>query len=108
MDSRSYDTFEEVNARLNEIVQAVADDSLPLDEALSLYEEAVNLGLRGGDLLEENIQAYDEQTADRDQTDGLADSAAPEASRDDDSAAGESAVAGGLLDDADPAASESR
>lgn len=108
MDSRSYGTFEDVNARLNEIVQAVADENLPLDEALSLYEEAVNLGLRGSDLLEENIQAYDEQTADQGEVDGLADSAAPGASGDDSSVAAEAAAAEGSPDDADPAASESR
>lgn len=53
----SYDSFEAVKTRLDEIVDAVNDDNLPLDEALSLYEEAVGLGLRASDLLEENIEA---------------------------------------------------
>lgn len=61
----TYGSFEEVNDRLNQIVAAVADENLPLDEALALYEEAVNLGLRGSDLLEENIQAYDEGHGDK-------------------------------------------
>ena len=55
----SYDTFEAVKSRLDEIVDAVSDDSLSLDEALSLYEEAVGLGLRAGDLLEERIELQD-------------------------------------------------
>lgn len=55
----SYDTFEAVKTRLDEIVDAVSDDSLSLDEALSLYEEAVGLGLRAGDLLEERIELQD-------------------------------------------------
>lgn len=59
MASDSYDTFESVKSRLDEIVDAVSDDSLSLDEALSLYEEAVGLGLRAGDLLEERIDAQD-------------------------------------------------
>lgn len=49
-------TFEGVKARLDEIVAAVGDDGLPLDEALALYEEAVSLGLRASDLLEQNIE----------------------------------------------------
>lgn len=61
MTSKSYETFEELNTRLKEIVEAVGDESLPLDDALSLYEEAVTLGLRASDLLEENIQAREVQ-----------------------------------------------
>ncbi len=49
------DSFESLKSRLDEIVEAVSDDSLPLDEALTLYEEAVGLGLRASDLLEEGI-----------------------------------------------------
>lgn len=66
MASDSYDTFEAVKSRLDEIVDAVSDDSLSLDEALALYEEAVGLGLRAGDLLEERIelQDADEEIAD--------------------------------------------
>lgn len=47
--------FESVKARLDEIVKAVSDDELPLDDALELYEEAVSLGLRVSDLLEEGV-----------------------------------------------------
>ncbi|WP_080799499.1 exodeoxyribonuclease VII small subunit [Arabiibacter massiliensis] len=57
MASGTYDTFEAVKGRLDEIVDAVNDDGLPLDDALALYEEAVALGLRASDLLEENIEA---------------------------------------------------
>ena len=53
----SYDTFEAVKSRLDEIVDAVGSDDLSLDDALALYEEAVGLGLRASDLLEENIEA---------------------------------------------------
>lgn len=63
MASNDYDTFEAVQRRLDEIVEAVRDDNLPLDDALALYEEAVSLGLRGSDLLEENIEAFDAQQA---------------------------------------------
>lgn len=72
MTSKTYDTFEELNTRLKEIVEAVGDESLPLDDALALYEEAVTLGLRASDLLEENIQAHEAQEA-SDAEEGLAD-----------------------------------
>lgn len=57
-DSRS---FEEVKARLDEIVEAVSDEELPLDDALKLYEEAVQLGLAASSLLEENIDRSNAQ-----------------------------------------------
>ena len=57
MPNEGYATFEDVKSRLDQIVDAVSDDNLPLDEALALYEEAVGLGLRASDLLEENIEA---------------------------------------------------
>lgn len=72
MTSKTYDTFEELNTRLKEIVETVGDESLPLDDALALYEEAVTLGLRASDLLEENIQAHEAQEA-RDADEGHAD-----------------------------------
>ena len=65
MSEANTESFEEVKKRLDEIVDAVADDDLPLDDALKLYEEAVQLGLRASLLLEENLQEnnalYDEE-----------------------------------------------
>ena len=55
MDSSDSNSFAEVKRRLDEIVEAVSDDSLSLDDALTLYEEAVSLGLKASDLLESNI-----------------------------------------------------
>ena len=46
MALESYDSFEAVKSRLDEIVDAVSSDELELDAALALYEEAVGLGLR--------------------------------------------------------------
>ncbi len=65
MTQNKYETFEDLKARLDEIVAAVSDDTMPLDDALALYEEAVSLGLRATDLLEENIeQQHLDKTAD--------------------------------------------
>lgn len=51
-DARS---FEDLKTRLDEIVTLVSDDSLALDEALDLYEEAVGIGLSASRIMEEGI-----------------------------------------------------
>lgn len=60
-------SFEEVKGRLDEIVEAVSDENIPLDDALKLYEEAVELGLVASSLLEENLAEsnarYDAESA---------------------------------------------
>ena len=48
--------FEAIKTRLEEIVEAVSDESIPLDDALDLYEEAVELGMRVSDVLEDDIE----------------------------------------------------
>lgn len=53
------ETFEEVKARLDEIVERVSDEGLPLEEALGLYEEAVALGLQASRIMEEGIAERD-------------------------------------------------
>ncbi len=58
MDDRD-DTFESTRARLEEIAEEVKSDDITLDEALALYEEAVNLGLAACDLSEQDILAAD-------------------------------------------------
>ena len=63
MALESYGSFEELKSRLDEIVEAVNDKDLPLDQALSLYEEAVGLGLRASDLLEQGINEASVQEA---------------------------------------------
>lgn len=72
MAFEAYDTFESVKHRLGEIIDAVNDESLPLEEALALYEEAVGLGLRASDLLEEGIEDHraDEAKTDEQVSDG--------------------------------------
>ena len=47
--------FESVKKRLEEIADAVSSESMPLDEALDLFEEAVSLGLKVSDYIEEGI-----------------------------------------------------
>lgn len=67
MTPNNSESFEEVKTRLDEIVEAVSSDDISLDDALKLYEEAVELGLIASSLLEENLEArnaaYDEEQA---------------------------------------------
>ena len=60
MDSKTLDSFESFNDRFKEIIRLVGDDSIPLDEALALFEEAAALGVKASAMLEENILARDE------------------------------------------------
>lgn len=55
--SEAYSSYEDVSARLNQIVDEVNAEGVTLDEALALYEEAVKLGLRACDLSEEGAEA---------------------------------------------------
>lgn len=55
-DSESYSTFEELRARLDQIVDEVNAEGVSLDEALALYEEAVRLGLSACDLSERDVE----------------------------------------------------
>ncbi|CCY06592.1 putative uncharacterized protein [Eggerthella sp. CAG:1427] len=59
-DARS---FEDIKTRLDEIVSLVSDDSLPLDEALDLYEEAVGIGLQASRIMEEGIAEKEAEQA---------------------------------------------
>ena len=56
-DNGHLQDFEAIKTRLEEIVEAVNDESSPLDDALDLYEEAVELGMRVSDVLEDGIDA---------------------------------------------------
>lgn len=60
MDSNSLESFEQVNERLKEIIRLVGDESIPLDRALDLFEEAAMLGVQASATLEENIVARNE------------------------------------------------
>lgn len=63
MESQAPQTFEDIKARLDEIVAAVSDEELPLDEALSLYEEAVGIGLTASRIVEKGIAAKEAESA---------------------------------------------
>lgn len=63
MESQAPQTFEDIKARLDEIVAAVSDEGLPLDEALGLYEEAVGIGLTASRIMEEGIAAKEAESA---------------------------------------------
>lgn len=55
------ETFESVKTRLDEIVEAVSQEDVSLDDALALYEEAVGLGLKACDLSETDLLLDEEE-----------------------------------------------
>ena len=57
MGEQAPQSFEDLKLRLDRIVAAVSDEKLPLEEALSLYEEAVGIGLAASRIVEEGIAA---------------------------------------------------
>ena len=68
-------SFGTVTDRLSEIATVVEDDTLPIDEALDLLEEAVALGMQASSLLEDDMN---ERNAE-DEEDELVDDASAEA-----------------------------
>ena len=85
--------FEAVKARLEEIANAVDDESLSLDEALDLYEEAVKLGLQASNLLETGIVIEDEPEPEAPASTGASTDASADASTSASADAGASAGA---------------
>lgn len=55
--------FGEIKQRLDEIVETVSEEGIDLDEALSLYEEAVKLGIAACDA-SENLTEEDSDSED--------------------------------------------
>jgi exodeoxyribonuclease VII small subunit len=76
--ANSYETFSEIKERLDWIVNQVSNDDLPLDQALSYYEEAVKLGTRVSTLIED-AQGEDEELLDTDTAEAAESSATSEA-----------------------------
>lgn len=64
--------FSSVKARLAQIAESVSDETMPLDDALDLFEEAVAIGLKVGDLLEEGIASDADRNGVADDEDGQA------------------------------------
>ena len=61
MSDISTSSYEQINDRLKEIASLVGDDSIALDDALDLFEEAVRLGVRASALIEDDIVAHNAQ-----------------------------------------------
>ena len=53
MAETSPETFGEVRARLDEIVSQVRSKDVSLEKSLDLYEEAIRLGNRAAELIDE-------------------------------------------------------
>ncbi len=71
-------SFSDVKDRLNEIADEVAREGISLDDALSLYEEAVKLGLGACDLSESDI--FPEEIEEVEEVEGIEEAATSETS----------------------------
>lgn len=71
-------TFEGLRTRLGEIVELVDDPATSLDDALTLYEEAIKLGIAACDLSEVGIIEEAESAPDAD-PDNVEDSSSKDA-----------------------------
>lgn len=70
MDEKEVSSYSEINDRLKEIIAQVSDESIPLDNALDLFEEAVKLGVQASSLLEEDVVARNAATDEGARTEG--------------------------------------
>lgn len=73
VDATTYDSYSQVKGRLDEIAARVADETLPLDDALNLYDEAVTLALRASELIEIDEEEGDGEDVDASQSGSLTD-----------------------------------
>lgn len=70
VDVSSYGTYDEITKRLDEIVAAVRDKDTSLEHSLDLFDEAIELGSKAVDMVddvrlteEEAAQLADEESA---------------------------------------------
>ena len=68
--------YADIKERIADITAAVADDGLTLDEALDLYEEAVDLGSKASAAINDAITVSNEQAHADDADEAAADEAA--------------------------------
>ncbi len=59
--SSEYTDLKSLKTRLDEIVAAVSDGDIEIDDALTLYEEAVHLGERASEIMELGISGDNEE-----------------------------------------------
>lgn len=57
-------SFGTVTDRLSEIAEVMEDETMPLDDALDLLEEAVTLGMQASNLLESDMEAHNAEEED--------------------------------------------
>lgn len=61
--TKTYGTFSEVRARLDEILVEVRKKDLPLEKSLDLYEEAIKLANRCAELVDKSDFSKEEAAA---------------------------------------------
>lgn len=61
---RELQEYENIEGRLKEIEEKITTENLDMDQSLELYEEAVNLGMKASQTIENNVlvDTYNEST----------------------------------------------
>lgn len=57
---RELKDYENIEGRLKEIEEKITTENLDMDESLELYEEAVNLGMKASQTIENNVLVNNE------------------------------------------------
>ena len=52
---RELQEYENIEGRLKEIEEKITTENLDMDQSLELYEEAVNLGMKASQTIENNV-----------------------------------------------------
>lgn len=58
--------YEQIEGRLKEIEEKITTENLDMDESLDLYEEAVNLGMKASQTIENNVLVNNEPEPEED------------------------------------------
>ena len=62
--------YEQIEGRLKEIEKKITTENLDMDESLELYEEAVNLGMKASQTIENNVLVNNDADVEEDADEG--------------------------------------
>lgn len=68
---REMKDYESISERLNEIEHKISSEDVDMEESLKLYEEAVNLGMKASETIENNVLANVADDAENDQNEDI-------------------------------------
>lgn len=64
---RELKEYEKIESRLKEIEHTITTENLDMDESLKLYEEAVDLGMKASQTIENNVLVNNDNQSDEEE-----------------------------------------